>query len=161
MTVSAPTAAAGSLVVLAGLLAGLWWRERRDPAGPLGRPLIVYAAPTGRLPLEAAAAEYASETGQRVELRFGASEDVLTKVRFPAPGEPADLFVPADDSYTRQARDGGLVADSLPVARTRAVVLLARDNPRNLATWPDLLRAGVTVAVPNPGAAVGRLAREH
>ncbi|MBA4065742.1 MAG: molybdate ABC transporter substrate-binding protein [Isosphaera sp.] len=155
------TVAVGSLVVLAGLAAGLWWREHRDRPGPLDRPLIVYAAPTSRLPLEAVAADYERETGQRVELRFGPSEDILTKVRFPAAGDPGDVFVPADDSYVRQARDLGLAAESIPLARVRAVVLLAKGNPKNLAGWGDLLRDGVTVAVPNPGAAVGKLAREH
>lgn len=161
MSVRASSVAVGSLVVLAGLTAGLWWREHQNRPGPLGRPLIVYAAPTSRLPLEAIAADYERETGQRVELRFGPSEDILTKVRLPAPGDPADVFIPADDSYIRQARDLGLVAESIPLARVRAVVLLKKGNPKRLAAWADLLRDGVTVAVPNPGAAVGKLAREH
>ena len=159
---ASPTAAAvGSLVVLAGLTAGLWRREHLNAPGPLDRPLIVYAAPTSRLPLEVIAAEYARETGQRVELRFGPSEDVLTKVRLPVPGDPADLFIPADDSYVRQARDLGLTGETVPVARVRAVLLLAKRNPKGIATWADLHRIGVRVAVPNPGAAVGKLAREH
>lgn len=155
------TVAVGSLVVLVGLAAGLWRREHQNRPGPLDRPLIVYAAPTSRLPLEAIAADYERETGQRVELRFGPSEDVLTKVRFPVPGDPADLFVPADDSYIRQARDLGLTAETIPIARTRAVLLLAKGNAKGIAVWSDLLRDGVRVAVPNPGAAVGKLAREH
>jgi molybdate transport system substrate-binding protein len=121
----------------------------------------VYAAPTGRLPLEAIAADYSRETGQRVELRFGPSEDILNKARFPSPTEPADLFIPADDSYIRQARDWGLTGTSIPIARVRAVLLTARGNSKQLASWNDLLKEGVRVAVPNPGAAVGKLAREH
>jgi molybdate transport system substrate-binding protein len=159
--VSPFTLALGSLVVLAGLVAGLWWREQQGHPGPLGRPLIVYAAPTSRLPLEAIAADYERETGQHVELRFGPSEDVLTKVRLPAAGEPADLFIPADDSYIRQARDLGLIAESIPITRVHAVLLLAKGNPKQIRTWGDLLRPGVKVAVPNPGAAVGKLARDH
>ena len=153
--------AAGSLVVFGGLVAGLWWREHSNRPDPLAPPLIAYVAPTSRLPLEAIAADYERDTGRRIELRFGASEDILTKVRFPAPGEPADVFIPADDSYIRQACELGLTAESLPLARVRAVVLLAKGNLKKLATWADLHRDGVTVAVPNPGAAVGKLAREH
>jgi molybdenum ABC transporter molybdate-binding protein len=107
------------------------------------------------------AADYERETGQGVELRFGASEDILTKVRLPTPSEPGDVFVPADDSYVRQARGQGLVAESFPVARVRAVLLLAPGNPKNVTAWRDVLRADVRVAVPNPGAAVGMLARTH
>jgi len=160
-TTSPTPVAVGSLVVLAGLVAALWWREQPDRAGPTDRPLVVYAAPTSRLPLEAIAGDYERETGRRVELRFGPSEDILTKVRFPSPAEPADLFIPADDSYVRQAREWGLAAESVPIARVRAVLLTARGNPKGIAGWPDLLRDGVRVAVPNPGAAVGKLAREH
>ncbi|MBP3954573.1 molybdate ABC transporter substrate-binding protein [Gemmata sp. G18] len=161
LATSPTTAAVGSLVVLTGLIAGLWWREYQTRTGPIDRPLVVFVAPTSRLPIEAIAADYERETGQRIELRFGPSEDILTKVRFPAPGEPADLFLPADDSYVRQARDLGLVAESVPIARVRAVVLLAKNNPKRIGAWADLLRDGVKVAVPNPGAAVGKLAREH
>lgn len=151
--------ALGSLVALAALTGALWWREHRPHAD--ARPLVVYAAPTSRLPLEAIATDYERETGQQVELRIGPSEDILTKIRFPAPGAPADLFIPADDSYVFQARALGLVSDSVRIAHIRAVVLLAQGNPKRIAVWPDLLRDGVKVAVPNPGAAVGKLAREH
>src|SRR5262249_51173407 len=75
--------------------------------------------------------------------------------------EPADLFIPADDSYIHQARTLGLAAESVPIARVRAVLLLAKGNPKGIAAWGDLLRDGVRVAVPNPGAAVGKLARQH
>jgi molybdenum ABC transporter molybdate-binding protein len=157
-TASPTPVAVGSLVVLAGLVAALWWREQSGPTEP---PLIVYAAPTSRLPLEAIVADYERETGRRVELRFGPSEDILTKVRFPTPSKPADLFIPADDSYVRQAREWGLTAESIPIARVRAVLLLAKGNRKDIAGWPDLLRDGVRVAVPSPGAAVGKLARDH
>ncbi|MFO0823403.1 MAG: substrate-binding domain-containing protein [Gemmataceae bacterium] len=147
-SISTTLFATGSLVVLVVFAVALGWRERQHHA--VGQPLIIYAAPTSRLPLERIAADYEAETGQRVELRFGASEDVLTKVRFPSPTEPADLFIPADDSYIREARDIGLVAETMPIARTQAVLLLAKANPKGIAAWSDLLRDGVRVAVPNP-----------
>ncbi|MBY0460046.1 MAG: extracellular solute-binding protein [Gemmataceae bacterium] len=156
---SHPTAGAvGSLVALAALVGGLWWREHDARAAP---PLVVLVAPTSRAPLEAIAADYERETGRRVELRFGPSEELLTKARLPALGEPADLFLPADGSYVRQARELNLVAGSVPIAPIRAVVLLAPNNPKGIAVWADLTRDGVKVAVPNPGAAVGKVAREH
>ena len=152
--------AGGSLVVLAALIGGLWWRERPATGSPT-RPLIVFAAPTSRLPLEAIALDYERETGRVVELRIGPSEDILTKVRFPVSGSPADLFIPADDSYVRRARELGLVNESARITDIRAVVLLGKDPPQKFAAWADLLRDGVKVAVPNPGAAVGKLTRDH
>jgi molybdenum ABC transporter molybdate-binding protein len=160
-TASPPVLAVSSLVVLAAIVAALWWREQSYGAGSSDRPLIVYAAPTVRLALERIAADYEVETGRRVELRFGPSEDILTKVRYPSPVEPADLFIPADDSYIRHARELGLVADSLLLARIRGVLLLKTGNPKGIAAWPDLLRDDVKVALGNPGAAIGKLTREH
>jgi molybdenum ABC transporter molybdate-binding protein len=122
---------------------------------------VAYVAPAVRVPAEAIARDYEAETGRRVELRFGASEDILTKAGMVNPSDPADLFLPADESYIQMARERGLVAEQVPAATMRAVVLTAKGNPKGIAAWPDLLRDGVKVAVPNPAAAVGKLTRDH
>lgn len=153
--------AVASLVALALLVAGLWWREYRARPSSGERPLVVYAAPAVRGPLEALTRDFEAETGRGVELRFGPSEDILTKAGMVNPADPADVFLPADDSYVRLARERGLVGESVPIATMRVVVLTAPGNPKGLAAWTDLLRDGVRVAVPNPGAAVGKVAREH
>jgi molybdate transport system substrate-binding protein len=152
------TVAVGSLLALVGLVAALGWRER---AATDERPLIVYAAPTGRPPLEVIRLTYERETGRPVEIRYEPSEVLLEKVRLPHPTEPADLFIPADDSYIRQARDAGLVGESLPIARIRGVLLTPKGNPKGIAVWNDLLKDGVRVAVPNTSAAAGKVARDH
>ena len=158
MTRHPATAAIASLVVLVVLVAVLYWRSA-DPPG--ARPLVVYCAASTRPPMEAVARDFEAETGRSVELRFGASEDILTKVGMVNPARPADAFLPADQSYVKLARDRGLVAESFPIAEMRAVVLTAKGNPKSIAAWPDLLRDGVTVAVANPGAAIGKLTRDH
>ncbi len=150
-----------SLVVLALVGAGLWWHERQSRSSSDAHPLVVYAAPAVRVPLETIARDYEAETGRRVEMRFGPSEDILTKAGMANPADPADVFLPADDSYVRLARERDLVGAGVPIATMRVVVLTARGNPKRLAAWADLLRDGVCVAVPNPGAAVGKVAREH
>lgn len=152
-------AAAGSLVAFGLAAGGLWWREHGGEA--TDRPLVVYAAPAVRVPLEATARQFEAETGRRVELRYGPSEDVLTKVGMVNPADPADVFLPADESYVRLAHGRGLVAEQFPLATMRAVVLLAPGNPKGIAAWSGLLRDGVKVAVPNPGAAVGKVVRDH
>jgi ABC-type molybdate transport system substrate-binding protein len=158
--VSPTTVAVGSLVAFAGLAAALAWFDEEGRAGAAERPLIVYIAPTARPPLEAIRPAYERETGRRIELRESPSEVLLEKIRLSHPTEPADLFIPADDSYIRQARDFGLVGESIPVARIRGVILLPKGNPKGIASWNDLLREGVRVAVPNTSAAIGKVARE-
>lgn len=150
--------AVGSLVVLAGLIAALAWRDRPATAT---RPVVVLAAPTVRIPLNAVADDYTRETGQPVVIDWGPSEQLVTTARFPTKHRPADVLLPADDSYLTQARDLGLVDDWTTLAHVRAVLLLAPNNPAGIATWDDLHADRVRVAVPNESAAVGKLTRDH
>lgn len=146
----------GSAVLFAALVAAL--AREADP----GPTLVVYAAASLRPPMDAIAEDYRARTGRRVELHFGASEDILTQVKLTAGSHPADVFVPADDSYVRKAEAAGLTADVVPLARMRAVVLTARGNPKGIAAWADLVAPGARVALAEPdAAAIGLLTREH
>lgn len=158
---SAGLVAGASVVAFVALVTALWWREKYERTEPLEPPLIVYAAPASRMPLEEIRSTYERETGRFVDVRYEPSEVLLEKVRLVHPTEPADVFIPADDSYVKRARDEGLLTESFPVARMRAVVLTAKGNPKRLAKWDDLLAEGVRVSVPNPSAAVGKLTRDH
>ena len=160
--ISRPTLiAAASLLALGLLTLGLYWRCLDATGGSSGPPLIVYVAAAARVPMEAIAQQYENETGRKVELRFGASEDILTKAGLFNPSAPADLLLPADESYLRIANERGLIAERVPIASMRAVALTAEGNPKSLAIYADLQREGVRVAVPNPAAAIGKLTREY
>ena len=72
-----------------------------------------------------------------------------------------DLYLAADDSYIRKAREKGLVAESLPVAFMRPVIAVQKGNPKEIGGVEDLLGEDLKVAVCNPDqAAVGRSARK-
>lgn len=150
--------AVASLVVLTCVVFALALRDR--PLSP-SRPLVVLAAPTVRIPLEAVAADYTRDTGRMVVIDWGPSEQLVTTARFPAPHRPADVLIPADDSFLVQARDLGLVNGWSALARVRVVVLLKPHNPRGITNWGDLYADGVRVAIPNESAAVGKLTRKH
>ena len=147
----------GGSAVLFAALVGALAREARP-----GPRLVVYAAASLRPTMDAVADDYRARTGHRVELHFGASEDILTQVKLTAASHPADLFMPADDSYVRKAEAAGLTADVVPLARMRAVVLTAKGNPKGIAAWADLTAPGVRVALAEPdAAAIGLLTREY
>jgi molybdate transport system substrate-binding protein len=151
--------AVGSAAVAVGLIVALAVRERT--AAPTdARPLVVYAAASLRPAFTRIATEYEAETGQRVELRFGASEEMLTRVRLPSAVDPGDLFAPADESYVTSADKLGLVAESRPVARMRAVLLLAPGRMPPTA-WGDLASRDMRVSLANEAAAIGRLTRQR
>lgn len=155
---SAPAVAVGSLLVFAGLVAALVWRQSAPPSH---RPVVILAAPTVRVPLETVVAHYTRETGRVVAIDYGPSEQLLTTARFPVAHRPADLLLPADDSYLHLARDHGLLCEWTPLATIRGVLLLPPGNPKGVSRWADLHADGVRVAVPNTTAAVGKLARNH
>jgi molybdenum ABC transporter molybdate-binding protein len=153
-----------SAVLLAGLLA--LWAVPTDEADVPNRPrgerpaIVVYTAAALRPPVEKAAAAFEEECGCTVELRFGASEELLTKLKVTRQG---DLFLPADDSYVAEARQLGLVEQDYPLARLTAVAVLRADFPKPSqdVTWDDLFRPGFRLAQPNPdAAAIGKLTRQ-
>lgn len=152
--VRTPVVAGLSAVALAGLFAGLAHVESRATGD---RPLIVAVAAGLRTPAETVARDYSAATGQRVELRYGASEDLLARVSYPTGVEPTDVFLPADGSYVRIAEDRRLVERAEYLGAMRAVVLSSDE----LQDWSDLLEPNRRVALGQPGSAIGKLTREH
>jgi len=149
-----PVVAGLSAVALAGLFAGLAHVESRATGD---RPLIICVAAGLRTPTEAVARDYTAATGQRVELRYGASEDLLARISYPAGVEPTDVFLPADESYVRIAEDRRLVECAEFLGTMRAVVL----SPYEPHDWSDLLCPNRRVALGQPGSAIGKLTREY
>lgn len=155
---SFPAVALGSLLALGGL-AYLLYREAHPPASAAAaRPLVVYCAAALKPALEAIAADFERETGGRVEFRFGNSESLLANATLSRTG---DLLLPADDSYVRVAERQGLVAEVVPLARMRAVVLTRPGNPHGIAAFADLLKPGLKLGQANPdAAAIAKVTRD-
>lgn len=152
-------AAVASVLLLVAAVGGLWLFGR--PAGG-AKPLVVAAAAATRPALDPAAAAFTRATGRAVEVRYGGSGDLLAQLRAPGAAPAADVYVPIDESYTREARADGTIEDrTFPVGTLRGLVMLAPGNPKQLAAWADLARPGVRLAVPGAGAGIGKLAREH
>jgi molybdenum ABC transporter molybdate-binding protein len=144
-----------SVLLLTGLLGALYW----TPAGPV-QPLEIYCAEAMRLPIEAVAREYEHEFGQKVIPHFGPSQTLLVNLeRF---GQPVDLFLPADDSYVRQAKRKGLVTDVINLAQMNAVVVVRPGCPRTIATWDEFIAKENKIGLANPEvAAISKLVKEH
>jgi len=118
-----------------------------------------------RKPMEELMAQYTGKYKIVIEADYDGSGSLLGKLQ--AEGDSArqekrgDLYLAADDSYIRQAREKGLVAESLPVAFMRPVIAVQKGNPKEIGGVEDLLGQDLKVAVCNPDqAAVGRSARK-
>src|SRR5690606_11859985 len=123
--------------------------------------------PAGMLrPVEATIEQYQQEYGVSIRLEIGGSGQLLSKVRtMPNRG---DLFLAADTSYIEIARREGLVAEQIPVARMRPVLIVNRATQDRLTQKgnpvvgiDDLLRDDLKVVLANPElASVGRVAKD-
>jgi molybdenum ABC transporter molybdate-binding protein len=148
--------AVASAVVM-GLLV---WQLLRSPASALpgGPPLVVYCAAGLKPPVEEIAREYQKLYGVPVQLQFGGSQTMLAALEVARRG---DLYLPGDDSFIQLAREKGLVAETIPLARMQVVLAVRRGNPKNLRRLEDLRAPTISLAQANPEAtAVGRLTQQ-
>jgi molybdenum ABC transporter molybdate-binding protein len=146
--------AAALLVVSGAVLMNL----AKTPSSGDATEILLYCPSGLRLPVEAAVADYQREYGVLVRLQFGGSNTLLSQIELAKTG---DLYLAADDSYTREARKKGIVAETLPLAVMRCVLAVKKGNPKQLRSIDDLLRADVKVGLASPDqAAVGKLTRE-
>lgn len=121
------------------------------------KPLIVYCAAGIRPPVEAIARQYEKELGVPVQLQYGPSGTLESKIEVNPKG---DLFIPAGvDPFIVRCQKKGLVAEAIPLARFRLVLAVHPDHADSIRSLDDLLREGVGFALANEQAAVGRRTR--
>ena len=144
---SPPLAAfGGSALLLAGLVGALWWISDPGPTLDSSAPLIVYCAEALRVPLTAIAKEYESEYKQKVHLRIGPSQTILTSLILT---KDADVFLPADDSFVRDANEKKLLADVFNVATMHGVLIVSQKAGNEIKTWDDFVANGVKIGQAN------------
>ncbi len=159
----------GSLVVLFLLVLTLW-RSGSDQRAPVSentkeptanadsdRPLFVYCAAGMRKPIEEIVAAYGREYGVPIHLQYGGSNTLLGQLEVSRTG---DLYLAADESYTRQAQQKGLVQERLPAAKIRPVIVVKKGNPKGVQGIADLAAGKVRYALGDPdAAAIGKKTR--
>ncbi len=111
--------------------------------GKQSPPIIIYCAASNKGVVEAIRQDYELEFGTEVLVQFGASQTLLASIEVSKSG---DLYLPADDSFLKSARERGLIADEFPLADMGAVVAVKKGNPLNISTLADLLHREVRVA---------------
>jgi molybdate transport system substrate-binding protein len=150
---------AGSVLMLSALLSALYFTREAGPTLDTSETLIVHCAEAMRIPLTAIAAEFEKEHGQKVELRFGPSQTILANLQLTKTG---DLFIPADESFIRMAKNKGLIKDVLNVAQMRAVVIVNPKLDRTIATWDDFLAPSNKIGLANTEiTAIGKIIKQQ
>ena len=143
---------------LLALVSVLVWMLRSSatesaPGQPVRPPLIVLCAASNRGVVEEIAKRYAQDGGGQIQLQFGASQSLLATADISRTG---DLFLPADESYIKQARQKQLIGESVPLARMRIVLAVPAGNPKGVQSLSDLSRQNLKLAQGDPqSAAIG------
>lgn len=155
-----------NLAVLASLgmmllcLIYLTWRSQ--PENPqAAKTLRVFVAASLRPTLEIIRSEYQRSTGHHVEFQFGASGELLHQIHARQPTHFADVFLPADASYIRQAEAADLVQSQVRLARMKAVLLIQPNQASHIQQWSDLLQPGQRMALGHASSAIGAISREE
>jgi len=107
-----------------------------------------------RAPMEELARMYEQETGRRVEMSFGGSEDLLPKVELKAAG---DVFV-THSPYMEYTQKAGALLREVQVGYLAPVLVVGKGNPKNVKRIEDLARQriedlaqdGLQVVLPDP-----------
>ena len=121
-------------------------------------PIEVYCAASNRSVMEKIRLAYEQETGQSVQVQYGASQSLLASIEIAG---QADLYIPADDSYLQLARSKSLLTEVYPLAQMRVILAVRKGNPKQIQSLKDLVRDDVRLVQANPdAAAVGKLTRE-
>jgi molybdate transport system substrate-binding protein len=165
---------AGGAIVIVGLLlalraggpssssSGSQGGEGERGSGGAGKPQLFMQCAAGlRVPVEEAAQAYEKEYGVHVDLQYGGSNFLLTKIELNKVVD-ADLYLAADDSYTDLAQERGLSDETLPIAHMRPVIAVRKDSEKKIQTFDDLLAGDVRVALAHPDqAAIGKATRNR
>lgn len=156
----------GSLVLLVGLSLLLRSaperpREPRSvadvPQDVPKPPLIVFCAASNRSVLEQIKQDYEAECGVPVLVEYGPSQTLLATHEISQTG---DLYLPADDSFIEQAHHKKLIQEVLPLAQMKAVLAVAKGNPKRIQSLGDVLQNDVKLVQANPeAAAIGMLTK--
>ena len=152
------TAVVAAIAVFGALWAAMMQRTTDVTPRSTAEPILVFCAASNRSVFEAIRRDYEQAYGVKVQVQYGPSQTLLAGIEVSKSG---DLYLPADDSYLAAARDKNLAAEVFPLATMKAVVAVAKGNPKQITKWDDLLRTEVRVAQASPdAAAIGKLSRE-
>jgi molybdate transport system substrate-binding protein len=123
-----------------------------------GGKLTVLCGAGIRPAMEALRIAFQKEAKCAVTVNYAGSGTLLGQLQT---GAPADVYVPGDIAYIRDARGRGLVGTHSVVAWFVPVLAVQKGNPKQVEGLMDLTNPGLKLGLGNPRAcAVGAVARD-
>ncbi len=122
------------------------------------RELRVYCAACVRLAVEEAARQFEKELGVRVVLEYANSGVLANRLKTDREGglSTADVYIPADFSFTERAQAEGLTAEALRVATWKVVLGVKPGLDLGISNCDEVLDKNISFVLCDPLAGVGR-----
>jgi molybdate transport system substrate-binding protein len=108
--------------------------------------LVVLCGSSFIPPTETLLAEFKARSGVEAIFTTGGSEDLLPNVKAKSLG---DIFI-THDPYLDYTKEAGSWSDHADVGFLAPVLAVAKGNPKKLASFDDLARPGLKVAISDP-----------
>jgi molybdate transport system substrate-binding protein len=128
------------------------------PASLVAGKLSLHCGAGLRPAMEEAVKAFEAQTGSKVEASYQGSGTLITSIKLKQEG---DLYMPGDVGYLDMLAADGSVEDRRSVAWFVPVIIVAKGNPKSIASLADLAKPGVKLGLGNPEACqVGRLCEQ-
>ena len=120
--------------------------------------LIVYCAAGIRKPVEEAAIAFQKEFGVKITLDYDSSGALEGKLQLDRDSNKsrADLYIPADLSFSKRAREKGLTAESIQLASFSLVLATSPKANLSFSSLDEFLELEVPFVLCNEAAGVGK-----
>jgi molybdate transport system substrate-binding protein len=150
--------ALGWLALSVALVAGLAFFLQKKTDEPGAKSLTVYCAAGIQLPVEEAARQFEKELGVKVHLEYASSGVLANKLKLDqeANRPRADVYIPADFTFTERARADGLTAETLKVASWKIVLAVKPGAGIDVKNIDELLEQKISFVICEPLAGAGK-----
>ena len=140
-------------LVVAGLLVMQLWRGgEREERGK--EKLFLYSGAGLRLAVNECVDVFSKEFNAEMEVNYAGSGVLLNQVQMTKKG---DLFMPGDVSYVDRVKPASLVESKRTVCYFIPVILVRKDNPKDIQGIRDLVKPGIALGLGDPEvSAIGR-----
>lgn len=120
--------------------------------------LVVYCAAGIKLPIEEITKNYSQEFGKKVTLEYGSSGELEAKLQQDASygKNRADLYIPADYTFSKRTQEKGLSFESLPMAKFELVLAVKPTDDLNIDSVTQLLEQKIPFVICNEKAGAGK-----
>ena len=136
-----------ALVGIGLVLVLTWPRDQSRSLSSSSDHLLLYCAAGLRDPLQTIISDYQRTYAVTIAVQYGGSGTLLSSLKVAQRG---DLYLAADARHMDLAVHGGLVAETISIARQHLVLATRAGNLKAIHELKDLTRPDVRVAYANP-----------